>query len=380
MNLFTIPICLTHRCNLNCIYCFQTHDNQHEMTYETGKTCIDWIFNNILFDQNNHAEITFFGGEPLLRFELIKKLFQYVLSKSKYNNFNFFVVTNGTLLSDDMKEWFHLHKDIITLGLSLDGGKETQDVNRSNSFDFIDFEYFRSNWPKQHVKMTVSKQSIYRYAKDVKFIHSLGFGINGADLCLGSYNWSSEEYIKIMAPQLQELVDYYIENPDCYNVLFKKDLASCAVQKIRKKNCGCGDKVRYFDTDGKMYPCTYLTPMSFSSYDIDKIMKYDFCDVKSFVDEECFNNCYIYQICKTCHAEDYLVTKTFCHYDKSKCEMRYIEAIVLAEYNARLISQNPHVYNDTKLYYTIEAIKKIKELYWPQYKMYFKNMEVSENP
>ena len=279
-----------------------------------------------------------------------------------------------------MKEWFHLHRDIITLGLSLDGGKETQNVNRSNSFDLIDFEYFRSNWPQQRVKMTVSEKSIQRYAEDVKFIHSLGFGINGADLCFGYHNWSSEEYIKIMAPQLQELIDYYIENPGFYNVLFKKDLASCAVQKIIKKNCGCGDKVCYFDTDGKMYPCTYFTPMYFSSYDIEKIMKFDFYDVKSFVDQECFNKCYIYQICNTCHAEDYMATKTFCHYDKSKCKMRYIEAIVLAEYNARLISQNPNVYNDTKLYYTVEAIKKIKELYWPHYKMYFKNKEVSENP
>lgn len=372
MNLYTIPICLNHRCNLNCIYCFQKHDSQHEMSYETSKLCIDWVFNNILCDPNNHAEITFFGGEPLLRFDLIKLVFQYASEKNIYGNYNFFVVTNGTMLSEEMKEWFHIHKDIITLGLSLDGGKETQDTNRSNSFGLIDFNYFLSNWPQQRVKMTVSEKSIQRYAEDVKFIHSLGFGINGADLCLGSHNWSSDEYIKIMAPQLQELIDYYLENPNYYNVLFKQDLASCAVQKIRKKDCGCGDKVRYFDTDGKIYPCTYITPMSFSNSDLNEIKKYDFCNISSFVDEECYNSYYIYQMCKTCHAEDYLSTKSFCHYDKSKCKLKYMESVVLAEYNARLIQKNPKIYDETKLYYTIEAIKKIKEIYWPIFAPYFK--------
>lgn len=377
---YTIPICLTHRCNLNCIYCFQKHDNQHEMTYETGKSCIDWVFNTLLYDKNNHADITFFGGEPLLRFDLIKCIFQYALSKNKFNNFSFYVVTNGTLLTDDMKEWFHDHKDIITLCLSLDGGKESQDANRSNSFNSIDFEYFLSNWPLQRVKMTVSEKSIYNYAKDVKFIHSLGFGINGADLCMGSQKWSSDEYIRILAPQLQELIDYYIENPQYNNAIFKQDIASCAIPKVRKKNCECGDKIHYFDTDGKKYPCTYLTPMTFSAKDIKKIMNYDFCNVKPFVDEDCFRNCYIYPMCKTCHAEDYQATKSFCNYDKSKCRIRFMEALILAEYNARLIDKNPRLFDDTKLYYTIEAIKRIKEFYWPEFSGYFKKTEASENP
>ena len=377
---YTIPICLTHRCNLNCVYCFQKHDNIHEMTYEICKSCIDWIFEHILYNRNNRAEIAFFGGEPLLRFDLIRLIFDYTINKYQFDNYRFFASTNGTVLTNEMKDWFHKHKDRFILGLSLDGGKESQNENRSNSFNLIDFHFFLSNWPKQNVKMTISEKSIYRYSEDVKYIHSLGFGINGADLCVGTFNWSSDKYIKVLAPQLKSLIDYYIDNPNQYNALFKKDLASCAVAKVRKKNCGCGDKVHYFDTDGKLFPCTFITPMTFSGDDIKAIENCDFCNIDDFVDEDCFNNCYIYQICRTCHAEDYLTTKSFKQYDKSKCRMKIMEAIVIAEYNARLIQKTPQIFDNTKMYYIIEAIKKIKELYYNDYKKYFEIMEDSENP
>ena len=377
---YTIPICLTHRCNLNCIYCFQSHDNQHEMSFDACKSCVDWMFDNILNDNNKRAEITFFGGEPLLRFELIKAVYDYTIDKHRSDNYRFFASTNGTVITEEMKEWFHNHKDRFILGLSLDGGRESQNANRSHSFDLIDFDFFHSNWPKQNVKMTISEKSIHRYAEDVKFIHSLGFGINGADLCVGTFNWSSDEYIKVLAPQLHNLIAYYLDHPDHYNALFQRDLASCAAKKVRKKNCGCGDRVHYFDSDGIHYPCTFITPMTFSKTEIQEIKKTDFCNIDNFVDEDCFDSCYIYQICRTCHAEDYLATKSFKHYDKSKCRMRIMEAIVLAEYNARLIQKNPCVYDDAKLYYTIEAIKKIKNLYYKDYEKYFEIKEEPENP
>lgn len=370
MKTYTIPICLTHRCNLNCIYCFQQHDTTHEMSFDTCKSCIDWVFNNILTNTAVRAEITFFGGEPLLRFDLIKPIVEYTLCQYKSDNYRFFASTNGTIMTDSMKKWFAIHKDMFTLGLSLDGGEKTQNENRSDSFSLIDFEFFHSSWPHQNVKMTVSDKSINRYAADVKFIHSIGFGINGADLCVGTFDWSDDTYIKILAPQLYGLIDFYLDNPNYYNAFFQKDLASCAVPKVRKKNCGCGDKILFFDYDGQRYPCTFITPMTFSSDSLCSIMQCDFCDVDSFVDEKCFHSCYLYQICRTCHAEDYLKTNSFKHYDKTKCRMKYMEALILAEYNARLILRNPKNFNDTKLFHTIEAIKQIKNLYFEEFKSY----------
>jgi len=74
-----------------------------------------------------------------------------------------------------MKEWFQNNIDKIILCLSLDGAKETQDHNRPNSFDKIDFDFFVRNYSKQGVKMTLSDCSLPRLSENVFFIHSLGF-------------------------------------------------------------------------------------------------------------------------------------------------------------------------------------------------------------
>lgn len=70
---FSPTICVTHNCNLDCVYCYQEHDTNVRMNFETAKKCIDWIFNNIPDDMEG-VEIGFIGGEPLLEFDLIKKL------------------------------------------------------------------------------------------------------------------------------------------------------------------------------------------------------------------------------------------------------------------------------------------------------------------
>ena len=73
---FSPSICVTHRCNLNCIYCYQKHDNTSRMTFETAKGVIDWIFQNVP-ENKNGIEINIIGGEPLLEFDLIKEMVEY---------------------------------------------------------------------------------------------------------------------------------------------------------------------------------------------------------------------------------------------------------------------------------------------------------------
>ena len=171
------------------------------MNFDTAKECIDWIFHNIPDYATDGVEIGFIGGEPLIEFDLLKQIFSYV--SSKYNDVEhiFYATTNGTLLNSEMKEWFSAHRNCFVLGLSLDGAKETHDVNRSGSFDSIDFDFFLKNWPEQGVKMTLSEYSLPRLAENIKFIHGLGFKhINGVNLAEGSFDWSKEEYIKILIP------------------------------------------------------------------------------------------------------------------------------------------------------------------------------------
>lgn len=364
---YTIPLCLTHRCNLNCIYCFEKHDSRHEMTYETAIGCVDYVCKHV--ENKAKIEFLFFGGEPLLRFELIQQVVQYVAEKHPLQKCFFFASTNGVLLTQEMKEWFRENKNLFVLGLSLDGTKESHDYNRSKSYDKIDIEFFKKTWPTQNIKMTVSEHSLANYANDVIFIHSLGFGINGGEICLGKYDWQKKDMLELYAKQLLKLIDYYSNNKELhYNALFDVDIASCAAKnKLPRKNCGIGDKLFFFDTDGKRYPCTFITPMTFDDNTINSILSTDFESPEEFTDQDCMKNCYLYPICKRCPAENYLKNKSFKQWNREKCGFTEILALAVSEIEMRKILNNPQIYDETKLFYTIEAIKNIRELYQNKY-------------
>ena len=74
---FSPSLCVTHSCNLDCVYCYQNHDGNNRMSFETACNCIDWIFANIPEDMNG-VEITFIGGEPFLEIDLIDRICDYL--------------------------------------------------------------------------------------------------------------------------------------------------------------------------------------------------------------------------------------------------------------------------------------------------------------
>lgn len=364
---YTIPLCLTHRCNLNCVYCFEKHDSEHEMTYEIAKGCVDQVCNQV--EDDSTIEFLFFGGEPLLCFDLIRQVVQYVIEKKPNQKCRFFASTNGVLLTQDMKEWFCENKGIFVLGLSLDGTRESHNYNRSQSYDKIDVEFFKEIWPKQNVKMTVSEHTLANYANDVIYLHSMGFGINGGEICLGNNDWQKSGFLKLYAKQLLMLIDYYSNCKEShYNAMFDIDIALCAAKnKSSRKPCSVGDKLFFFDTDGLRYPCTFITPMTFDKETIDSILSIDFKNTEEFTDLDCLETCYLYPICKRCPAENYLKNKTFGRWNREKCGFTELLALGVSEIETRKIINNPHIYDDTKLFYTIEAIKKIRELYQQKY-------------
>jgi len=368
---FTPSICITHDCNLKCSYCYQSQKDTKKMSIETAKTVVDWIFDNIP-DNTSGVEINFIGGEPLLEFNLIKEIVEYTYSKRRNEKFIFFASTNATILTEEMKEWLTDHKDYFILGLSLDGDRETHNYNRSNSFDAIDIDFFITTWPEQGVKMTLSEYSLPRLAENIKFLHSKGIkNIVGVNLEEGYFDWSDEKYIEILVPQLKELVEFYVENDALeVNQMFSKDLYICETKNQRRKWCGVGVGCPFFDINGKMYPCTFLTPMTFSNDELSELAKIDFTNDENFIDDDCFNNCYIYNICPTCAGACYLVNKTFKEKDRRRCRTQKLISLFMADLQAKRIMKNPKIYDDEELYHTIEAIKKIRSLYLPEFEEY----------
>jgi sulfatase maturation enzyme AslB (radical SAM superfamily) len=370
---FSPSLCLTHDCNLSCIYCYQKHNSGQRMSLETAKTAIDWIFNNVPNDMDA-VEIQFIGGEPLLEFDLIKEIIQYTNTKQVNHKYIFYATTNGTLLSTSIKKWLVENKNKFYLGLSLDGTRETHNHNRSDSFDAIDINFFKNTWPDQGVKMTLSEYSLQNLAENIKYIHSLGFqDIAGVNLFEGDFDWNNDKYIKALIPQLKELVDFYEKNPNLHiNQMFDKRIDLCEMQNNRfQKWCGIGQGTLFFDVDGEKYPCYFVTPMTFSKSEIEIILKTDFLNENNFIDEQCYEHCYIYPICPTCSGANYMVNKTFKIRNKSKCKIQKLIALFMADLQAkRLLNNNNLIQEGNILYYTIEAIKKIREFYLDELKIY----------
>ena len=373
LNRFSPSLCVTHDCNLNCVYCYQKHDVASKMTLDTAKSIIDWIFANVP-ESAEGIGIDFIGGEPLLEFDLLKEIVAYTCSCKREQRYTFFATTNGTVMTSEMKAWFTAHKDCFVLGLSLDGTRDTHNYNRCNSFDDIDIEFFLKNWPDQGIKMTLSEFSLSRLTENIKFLHSLGFkNIRGVNLAEGNFDWSEDRYIKVLAPQLKELVEFYLDNDALVlNQMFDKHINYCeAKERERRKWCGIGVGCPFFDVDGKMYPCAFITPMTFTQKELSEIMSADFTNDGSFIDDDCFTNCYIYPICPTCCGANYLNNKTFKERDKRRCRIQKLVSLFIADLYAKKIVREPKAFDDNTLYHTIEAIKKIRELYLSEFKEYF---------
>ena len=153
--------------------------------------------------------------------------------------------------------------------------------------------------------------------------------------------------------------------------MLDKQLCFCeAREKERRKWCGIGIGCPFFDVDGKMYPCPYITPMTISDNELSEIAKTNFADTDNFIDDYCFNNCYIYPICPTCAGTNYVVNKSFKERDKRRCRIQKLISLFVADLQAKRIMKNPKIYDDETLYHTIEAIKKIRSLYLPEFEKY----------
>lgn len=363
-------ICVTHQCNLSCVYCYQHNHESLEITEEIAKNAIDDIMKNIP-KQVSRVCISFIGGEPLLKHDLLVILYEYIFKKYCDDRITLFATTNGTLLSDEMKAWFYQHRDKFILGISLDGAKQSHDFNRSNSFDKIDIPFFVNTWPDQGPKMTISQKSLESLADDVIFLHHQGFKyINGVNLAEGDFDWSDRKLLRILATQLSKLVEFYIQNPQLnLDQLMARHIEYCASpQKERKKVCGIGSNTIFYDIDGKKYPCSYVTPMTFSSEELANICQTDFSDSSLFIDEECLKNCYLYPICSSCSGANYSVNHTFSQRIKSKCNLTKIIALYIAEFHAEKILQGQTTYDETQQFFLIEAIKEIKSRYFEEFR------------
>ncbi len=377
---YTATLGVTHRCNLNCRYCYQQHTDNLRMSIQTAKKCIDEIGKIASEHKLSRVTIEFIGGEPILEYELIKEVYYYAKSIKWDSTVNFFATTNGTVLTEAMKLWFAEHRSDFILGLSLDGTKETHNYNRSNSFEKIDTDFFVRNYPDQAVKMTISEYSLHRLFDNVRFVHELGFKrIAGMNFAEAYVDWDNDDYVFELISQLGELEEYYLDNPQFYNQFFAKRLYWCATPgHHHKKYCGTGSNMAFFDTDGRKFPCAFFTPMTFDNEHLRELSRLDFCDDELFVDKDCYDNCYIYPLCNTCAGANYKVCGRLNHRDRRRCKVNKVMSVFLADFLLRKalnkVEEDGNAVNDKRLQAEIIACKQIKKLYYPEFQKYFEKI------
>ena len=176
---------IAHDCNLACRYCF-AEEGEYKgrralMSAEVGKKALDFLVENS--GNRRNLEVDFFGGEPLMNFDVVKEIVAYgrSLEETHDKKFRFTLTTNGVLLNDDIMEF--ANKEMDNVVLSVDGRKEVHDYmrpfrNGKGSYDFIidKFKKFADsrNQQKYYVRGTFTHHNL-DFSKDVMHLADAGF-------------------------------------------------------------------------------------------------------------------------------------------------------------------------------------------------------------
>ena len=245
-------LCLhvAHDCNLACRYCFagegEYHGRRAVMDYETGCRALDFLIANS--GARHNLEVDFFGGEPLLNWETVKKLVAYgrSLEEKSGKHFRFTVTTNGVLLNDEIMEFCNREMDNVVM--SVDGRKEVHDRMRpfrkgSGSYDliipkFLKFaEQRRKLGLKYYVRGTYTRWNT-DFAADVLHLADLGF-----------------DQISVEPVVAPPEMDYALREEDLPVLLEQYDIL--AKEMIRREKEGKGFNFFHFMIDLTGGPCVY---------------------------------------------------------------------------------------------------------------------------
>ena len=263
---------IAHDCNLKCKYCFaSTGDfgtSRKLMSEKVAKKSIDFLIKNS--GSRHNLEVDFFGGEPLINFEVIKDTVMYArgLEKKCNKNFRFTVTTNGLLLKDDVIDF--INKEMSNVVLSMDGRKEINDFCRKTNSDKGSYDVIVPKFQKlvnnrkdkdYYIRGTFTKRNL-DFSKDVMHLNDLGFEqisvepVTCEKTSVFAIREKDLEKIKNEYENLTNLMINVRKNGKYFNFFhFMLDLDSgpCILKKL--KGCSCGVEYVAVTPEGDIYPC-----------------------------------------------------------------------------------------------------------------------------
>ena len=267
-------LCLhvAHSCNLNCEYCFASQGKYHGdralMSFEVGKRALDFLIENS--GSRRNLEVDFFGGEPLMNWDVVKELVLYARSieKDKGKNFRFTLTTNGMLIDDDVIEFSN--REMHNVVLSLDGRKEIHDSTRvdyngKGSFDTIvpKFQKFvKERGDKEYYMRGTFTHRNPDFLKDIEVMLDLGFDkISMEPVVCAPTDKSAltEEDKPIIYDQYERLAELMLTRRKegkeftFYHYMIDLKGGPCVYKRI--SGCGSGTEYMAVTPWGDLYPC-----------------------------------------------------------------------------------------------------------------------------
>lgn len=262
---------LTRNCNLRCTYpCFTNGCKVGDMPLDVAKKCVDFLFKNAVEANEKEVEISFWGGEPLLRWFLLQEIVLYAEGKSAQTavRVSFGGTTNGVLLTPEKFDFLDKHK--IFFMVSFDGTKETHDYHRKTKEGFGSHKIIERNlkeilkrWPIYRIRMSPFSERIEYFFEDCKSIFDLGCNYLIFSPVYES-NFTEGKWL-IWEEQCKKVVDYMKELQDQGRKVEIEYFKSYTGKDNSKFPCGASRFYCGFDIDGAIYPCH-----RFNKYDDDR--------------------------------------------------------------------------------------------------------------
>ena len=263
---------IAHTCNLNCSYCFAAQGNYHGersmMSFEVGKRALDFLVEHSGTRRN--LEVDFFGGEPLMNFQVVKDLVAYARSieKEKGKNFRFTLTTNGVLIDRDVIDF--ANREMSNVVLSLDGRKEVHDRFRvdyagNGSFDRIvpKFkELVAARGGKNYYMRGTFTHHNPDFLNDIQTMLDLGFRELSMEPVVcdpASPEALTEEDLPIVMEQYEKLAGLMLKEERAgrpftfYHYMIDLAGGPCIYKRI--SGCGSGTEYMAVTPSGELYPC-----------------------------------------------------------------------------------------------------------------------------
>lgn len=344
---------LTEKCNLKCTYCYENKRNR-DILFEDIKNLIDYEISR----NEKYSIIIFYGGEPLLHKNIIKRTIDYINSKECKTDFYYGITTNGTLLDDDFIKYMKENK-FVSIAYSIDGMKETQDLNRKTADGKGSFEIVEKNARKllssfdEVVAMSViTRNNLSNLHKNVEYLMELGFKYINL-LFDYSQDWQDEDLdeikeqynkiAKIYANKILQECDIEIPLIDDKIRTYIKDEYNC------NEDCKFGIKTVNIGTDGNFYPCMQF--VNNKDFIIGNCK--DGIDINSRInlmknamkENETCKNCSIRKRCKhLCSCRNYVLTNDINELSPIICETERILIEVSDKMAENLYKQNLNLF------------------------------------